>query len=145
VAVFARTNRTRAILDRGGLAHLEAIGAMVAEDQPPEAVWPAVRAALLDELRLADATFEPDSHTASQLSVIERNGSVEVKVMYWTREGMELPRDGVTLPVRAGTRSHGQIVLVPTHGRGTTLDQRRVAVALSDLFAVSLDRHPTDP
>jgi hypothetical protein len=144
LAVFARTNRTKAILDRSGLAHVQAIGAMVAEDQPLNAVWPAVRAALLDELRLADATFEPDPHPASPLAVIERNGHVEIKVMYWTREGMELPRDGVTLPVRAGTRQYGQIVMAPTPGRGTTLDQRRVAVALADLLAVTLDRHQTD-
>ncbi len=144
VAVFARTNRTKAILDRSGLAHLQAIGAMVAEDQSPTAVWPAVRAALLDELRLADATFEPDPSPASPLAVIERNGHVEVKVMYWTSEGMELPRDGVRLPVRAGTRPYGQIVMAPTAGRGTTLDQRRVAVALADLLAVTIDRHPTD-
>ncbi len=76
--------------------------------------------------------------------MIERNGHVEVKVMYWTSEGMELPRDGVTLPVRAGTRSYGQIVMAPTAGRGTTLDQRRVAVALADLLAVTIDRHPAD-
>ena len=120
VAVFARTNRTRAIIDRGGLAHLEAIGAMVAEDLPPDAVWPAVRAALVDELRLLDATFEPDGQTASRLPVLERNGTVEVSVMYWTREGMELPRDGVVLPVGAGARSYGQIALTPAPGRGTT-------------------------
>jgi hypothetical protein len=144
VAVFARTNRTKAIIDRSGLAHLESIGAMVAEDQPPDTVWPAVRAALLDELRLVEATFEPDGQRTSRLTVLERNGHVEINVMYWTREGMELPRDGVVLPVRAGTRSYGQIVLEPTHGRGTTLDQRRVAVALGDLLAVTLDRHPTD-
>ena len=68
VAVFARSNRTRAIIDRGGLAHLEAIGAMVAEDLPPDAVWPAVRAALVDELRLVDATFEPEGQTGLSTS-----------------------------------------------------------------------------
>ena len=144
VAVFARSNRTRAIIDRGGLAHLETIGAMVAEDLPPDAVWPAVRAALVDELRLLDATFEPDGQTASRLPVLERNGTVEVSVMYWTREGMELPRDGVALPVGAGSRSYGQIALTPAPGRGTTPDQRRVAIALADLLAVTHDRHPAD-
>jgi K+-sensing histidine kinase KdpD len=144
VAVFARTNRTKAIIDRSGLAHLETIGAMVAEDQAPAAVWPAVRVALLDELRLVDAAFEPEGRPASGLTVLERNGHVDISVMYWTPEGMELPRDGVVLPVRAGIRSCGQIVLTPTHGRGTTLDQRRVAVALADLLAVTLDRHPAD-
>ena len=144
VAVFARTNRTKALVDRSGLAHLEAIGAMVAEDRPPDAIWPVVREALVDELRLTDATFQPDGQPASTLTLLERNGHVDISVMYWTPEGMELPRDGVVLPVRAGTRSCGQIVLTPTHGRGTTLDQRLVAVALADLFAVTLDRHPAD-
>jgi K+-sensing histidine kinase KdpD len=144
VAVFAKSSRTSAIVDRTGLAHLEAIAAMVAEDQPLSAVWSAVRAALVDELRLTDATFEPGADGASSTVVLERNGHVEISVMYWTREGMELPRDGVVLPVRAGTRSYGRIMLVPTRGRGTTLDQRRVAVALADLLAVTLDRHPAD-
>ncbi|HEX4983583.1 MAG TPA: DUF4118 domain-containing protein [Ilumatobacteraceae bacterium] len=144
VAVFARKNRTKSIIDRGGLAHLEAIAAMVAEDRAPDDVWPAVQAAIRDELRLVDATFEPDDQPTSPLVVLERNGHVEISVMYWTPEGMELPRDGVVLPVRSGTRSYGRIVLTPTHGRGTTLDQRRVAVALADLLAVTLDRHPAN-
>ena len=144
VAVFARSNRTRAIIDRGGLAHLETIGAMVAEDLPPDVVWPAVRAALIDELRLLDATFEPEGQTASRLPLLERNGTVEVSVMYWTRDGMELPRDGVAIRVGAGSRAYGQIVLTPVRGRGTTVDQRRVAIALSDLFAVTHDRHHAD-
>ena len=142
IAVFARTNRTRAILDRSGLARLETISAMVADDEPSSVVWPVVRTALLAELKLVDARFEPDGQPASPLVVLERDGHVEISVMYWTREGMELPRDGVALPVRVGARSHGQIVLTPTHGRGTTIDQRRVAVALADLFAVTIDRHP---
>ena len=141
VACFARTNRTRAIVDRGALAHLEAIGAMVAEDLPPDTVWPAVRAALVDELRLVDATFEPEGQPASPLPVLERNGTVDVSVMYWTREGMELPRDGVVLPVSAGPVSYGHIALEPAPGRGTTPDQRRVAIALVDLLAVTHDRH----
>jgi K+-sensing histidine kinase KdpD len=141
VAVFAHTNQTKAIIDRAGLAHLEEIGAMVAEDQPPSTVWPAVQAALLDELSLVDATFEPGDQPASTMAVLERSGRFDNTVMFWSREGMELPRDGVVLPVRAATRSYGRIVLAPSPGRGTTRDQRRVAVALADLLAVTLDRH----
>ena len=145
VAVFARTSRSNAVVDRTGLEHLETIGALVAEDQPHAAVWPAVRAALLDELRLLDATFESDDDSpSSPLAVLERDGHVDVSVMYWTREGMELPREGVVLPVHAGTRSCGRIVLAPSAGRGTTRDQRRVAVALADLLAVTIDRHRAD-
>ena len=142
VAVFARRNQTKAIIERAGIAHLEAVGAMVAADQPLSTVWPAVQAALLDELRLVDATFEPGDRPATPLAVLERNGRIDDKVMFWSREGMELPRDGVVLPVCAGTRLHGHIVLEPSLGRGTTRAQRRVAVALADLLAVTLDRHP---
>lgn len=143
LAVFARTNQTKALIERAGLIHLEAIGAMVAEDQLPDTVWPAVQAALVNELRLVAATFEPsDSPATTAMTTLERNGRFDVKAMFWSREGMELPRDGVALPVQAGERSYGRIVLTPSAGRGTTRDQRRVAVALADLLAVTLDRHP---
>jgi K+-sensing histidine kinase KdpD len=142
LAIASRKNQVKAVIERAGVNHLEAIGAMVAQDQPPSSVWPAVQAALLDELRLEGATFESDSQPASTMPVLERGGHFDNKVMFWSREGMELPRDGVLLPVRAGDRSFGRIVLAPGVGRGTTRDQRRVAVALADLLAVTLDRHP---
>lgn len=141
LAVVARNSQTKATIERAGVAHLEEVGAMVAQDQPPSTVWPAVQAALLDELRLAGATFEPGEHPATPMAILGRTGKFDNKVMFWSREGMELPRDGVALPVQAGTRSYGRIVLAPSPGRGTTRDQRRVAVALADLLAVTLDRH----
>jgi K+-sensing histidine kinase KdpD len=146
LAVFARMNQTKALIERAGLVHLEEIGAMVAEDQLPDTVWPAVQAALVNELTLVAATFEPGDQPATEtpatMATLERNGRFDVKAMFWSREGMELPRDGVSLPVQAGERSFGRIVLIPSPGRGTTRDQRRVAVALADLLAVTLDRHP---
>jgi K+-sensing histidine kinase KdpD len=142
LAVLARNSKTRSAIDQAGVAHLEKIGAMVAENQPPATVWPAVQAALVDELSLAAATFEPGEVADSSLAVLKRSGRFDNKVMYWSHDGIELPRDGVVLPVAAGTRSYGRIVLAPSVGRGTTRDQRRVAVALADLLAVTLDRHP---
>jgi K+-sensing histidine kinase KdpD len=142
LAQYSRANQTRAVVDRAGAVHLEKVGALVAQDEPPGTVWNAVQEALLDELRLAGATFEPGDHPEDAMVVLERGGQFDKKEMFWSREGMELPRDGVALPVRAGTRAFGRIVLAPTPGRGTTREQRRVAVALVDLFAVTLDRHP---
>jgi K+-sensing histidine kinase KdpD len=142
LAVYARTNQTRAMIEHAGTIHLERIGALVAEDQPASTVWPAVQAALVDELRLVDATFEPGDNPTSALPVLERKGHFDNKVMFWSRQGMELPSDGILLPVQAGDRSYGRILLSPSPGKGTTRDQRRVAVALADLLAVTLDRHP---
>jgi hypothetical protein len=75
------------------------------------------------------------------MEVLNRNGRFDNKVMFWTRGGMELPRDGIAVQVDAGTRHFGRIVLAPNPGTGTTTDQRRVAVALADLLAVTIDRH----
>ena len=74
VAEYARNSQTKALIDRAGVAHLEEIGALVAEDQPLSSVWPAVRTALLDELRLIDAKFEPGDTIDSSIEVLERNG-----------------------------------------------------------------------
>jgi K+-sensing histidine kinase KdpD len=142
LSVFARRTQRKSAIDRAGVIHLEKVGAMVAEDQTVSTVWPAVRAALLDELTLVDATFEPGDHAGSSMDVLKRNGRFDSKVMFWSRGGMELPRDGIAVPVSAGTRHFGRIVLAPNPGKGTTTDQRRVAVALADLLAVTIDRHP---
>ncbi len=142
LSVFARHTQRKSIIDQAGVAHLEKVGAMVAEGQPLSTVWPAVRTALVDELTLVDATFEPGDHADSSMNVLGRNGRFDSKVMFWNRGGMELPRDGIALPVSAGARSFGRIVLAPQPGVGTTTDQRRVAVALSDLLAVTIDRSP---
>lgn len=144
LSVFAHTTHTKAVIDQAGIAHLEQVGAMVAEDQPLSAVWPAVQSALVDELTLIDAKLELGDHSGSSMDVLTRNGRFDNKVMFWSRQGMELPRAGVAVPVQAGTRSFGRIVLAPSPGRGTTPDQRRVAIALADLLAVTLDRHPTN-
>jgi K+-sensing histidine kinase KdpD len=142
LSAFARNTQTKSIIDRAGVIHLEKIGAMVAEDQPVSTVWPAVRSALLDELTLLDARFESGDHAASSMDVLHRNGRFDNTVMFWNRAGMELPREGIAIPVSAGSRTFGRIVLAPNPGTGTTPDQRRVAVALSDLLAVAIDRHP---
>jgi K+-sensing histidine kinase KdpD len=142
LSVFGRRNQAKALIEQAGVTHLGTVGAMVAEDQPPSTVWPAVQAALVDELRLVDATFESGERAASTMTVLERNGRFDNKTMHWSSAGMELPRDGLVLPVCAGDRSYGRIVLAPSPGQGTTRDQRRVAVALADLLAVTLDRHP---
>jgi K+-sensing histidine kinase KdpD len=143
VSRFARHHQRRSMIEHKGVGHLEAVSAMVAENQPLSDVWPAVRAALVDELGLVDATFEPGDSPATSISQLDRSGRFDNKVMFWSREGMELPRAGVALPVGAGDRSYGRIVLTPSHGHGTTPDQRRVAVALADLLAITCERNQT--
>lgn len=141
VSRFAHHRQGRARLEQQGVAHLEKISALVAGNRPVSEVWPEVRASLVDELGLVDGTFDTGADTPTSLSQLDRTGRFDNKVMFWSRQGIELPRDGVALPVDAGDRSFGQIVMTPTIGHGTTPDQRRVAVALADLLAVTCERH----
>jgi hypothetical protein len=57
---------------------------------------------------------------------------------------MELPPEGAELPVIHQGHTLGHLVLTPTPGRGTSRDQRRVAVALSDLLAVAVRVRPLE-
>jgi hypothetical protein len=82
---------------------------------------------------------------------LERNGTLSgplpgTKVAHrrFARGGFELPEEGVELPVLTRGNQVGRFVLEPT-GAGTSLEQRVVAVALSDqvgsaLWSPSIDR-----
>jgi K+-sensing histidine kinase KdpD len=141
LALLGRTHRNRASMHQAGARRLERIAALVAEGAPTTDVWHDVRGALQDELRLREVRFESGQSLTARAE-IGREGQLEVHEMRWTPQGMELPSEGVEVPVRAGGRTLGHLVLVPTAGAGTTREQRRVAVALSDQLAIAMSRDP---
>ena len=56
--------------------------------------------------------------------------------------GFELPEEGVELPVLAHGQQVGRFVLDPAPGTGVTLEQRVVAVAISDQVGAALIAAP---
>ena len=60
---------------------------------------------------------------------------------HWTLHGFELP-ERASIPVVAGNGVIGHVAIEATPGRGVSLDERRVAVALADLLAVAIERSP---
>ena len=106
-------------------------------------VWPAVHAALVDELGLVGRDIRDRWPTAStSISQLDRNGRFDNKVMFWSRaRGWSFLVTASPYPWTRAIRSYGRIVLTPSHGHGTTPDQRRVAVALADLLAITCERH----
>jgi K+-sensing histidine kinase KdpD len=143
LALLRRSSRTDAGRQLAGARHLEDVTERLAEGRNAEGLWPELRAALIEQLGLAEVRFEPhrtDRVYDVDLPEIGRSGSITAPVMHWTPQGMELPRDGAQVAVRAAGRVFGRIVLVPTPGRGTSIDERRVAVALVDSYAIALDR-----
>jgi hypothetical protein len=99
----------------------------------------AVTAEMIETLHLRDCYFERPPFLAA-LSTIEPTGSVRSEVYRYTRDGFELPREGVELSVVSRDQTLGRFVLIPSHGVPVSLDERMTAVALADQLGVVLGR-----
>jgi hypothetical protein len=122
-----------------GAAHLEDVAAVVAAGADLDEVWPVVRRALVDQLDLAGCQFEPTPFN-DHYTPLARDGHIDSQTLHYEQGGFALPADGAVIPVVAGGKQLGRLVLVPQPHRGTTRAQRRVAVALADQLAVAAAR-----
>ncbi len=109
-----------------------AVTEMLASPHPVGEVWPAVATTIIDQLGLADCSFEPGDHT--KLPLISRVGASRAH----TDDGFVLPSGGAALPVVSGTETLGHLVLRPRTGISSLWVERRVAVALADHVAIAL-------
>jgi K+-sensing histidine kinase KdpD len=122
-----------------GAEHLEDVAAVVAAGADLDEVWPVVRRALINQLDLAGARFEPAPFN-SQYTALARDGHIASATLSYEPGGFSLPAEGAAVPVVAGAQQLGRLVLVPQPHSGTTRSQRRVAVALADQLAVAAAR-----
>jgi K+-sensing histidine kinase KdpD len=122
-----------------GAAHLEDVAAVVAAGANLDEVWPVVRRALVDQLDLVGARFEP-APFHEQFTPLGRDGQIAATSLTYEHGGFTLPPTGVVVPVVASGQQLGRLVLLPELHRGTTRAQRRVAVALADQLAVAATR-----
>jgi hypothetical protein len=140
-----RRSRHRESEQAAGARLLEDVAATLAAGVPTEEVWTEVRDGLVVELGLRSCRFEP-APFSPRLPAVDRRGRIEGQELRWTLTGFELPDGGAQLTVEHAGSLLGRLVLEPTPGHGTTLDQRRVAVALADQLAVVLaQRRPLAP
>ena len=100
----------------------------------PEDVELAVRAEILGLLKLQDCWFTSD---AVLLPVLDSTGEMPEGEMRYTREGFELPRDGVAIEVTAFGQRDGYLVCHPTAGAGVGFAERRMAAELGSLLALA--------
>jgi hypothetical protein len=104
----------------------------------PADVLTLVRAELLDLLSLTDCRWVPGPRPAD-LPVLASSGWVESGTVHRFRDdGFELPAVGFALPVRAAGAVLGHLICTPAVGRGVSLDERRVAVALADELGLAM-------
>jgi hypothetical protein len=142
----ARTKRSRAAERRGRdeIARIHRLAELVAHGRDSTAVLMAAQDELSSLLELKACRFETPPYVAL-LARLERNGTLsgplpgsKVAHRRFARGGFELPEDGVELPVLTRGSQVGRFVLEPTSGIGTSLEQRVVAVALSDQVGAAL-------
>jgi hypothetical protein len=119
-----------------GAAHLEDVAAVIAAGANLDEVWPVVRRALIDQLDLAGARFEPAPYEG-RFTTLGRDGQIDSSTLHFEPGGFALPPEGAAVPVVAEGRLLGRLLLVPLPHHGTTRAQRRVAVALADQLAVA--------
>jgi K+-sensing histidine kinase KdpD len=121
-----------------GESALERAAAMLAAGSSADEMWTQISTALTHVLHITACRFEPGASSA--YPIIERSGSLATKSHTWNESGFELPPGGAAIPVVYGGSTLGHVVVEHRQGAGSMLDERRVCVALADLYAVALTR-----
>ncbi len=140
IASRTRFARHAADATRSETTRIHRVAELSARGAEPGDILLAAQRELLGLLSLEDCHFEPGLDWR-YLPRIERNGAItgtEVRHYAHARDELELPRDGVELPVWSRGQTVGQFVLLPTPGEGISLEQRIVAVAIADQVGAAL-------
>ena len=140
LALLRQRSRSEVVTQAAGARRLEDVVALLAADSTVEDTWSAVRDGVIDELGLRSAHFVPGAGSAD-LPLLTRSGKMVPTLSTWTGLGFELPKIA-SIPVVGSQGVLGHIAIESTPGRGVSVDERRVAVALADVLALALERSP---
>jgi hypothetical protein len=116
------------------------VAELVAEGATEPMIIEAVRGELTELLHLYRCEYEQTDGVdgAHDLVKLERSGVLLQQVHRLAPEGVELPVEGVAVPVLARGRAAGRFVLYPRPGVGVSLEDRIVAVTLVDQVGAAL-------
>jgi hypothetical protein len=131
---------------RGGLDQVRRLADLVARGNPSADVIAVARDELVALFDLVDCRFDAAPFRDHlDLPRLERNGVV-AHTRYRMQPGgdleVELPVEGIALPVLSRGQIVGRFVLDFGPGAGATLEQRIVAIALADQVGASLAIYP---
>jgi hypothetical protein len=147
IVVWAHRGYRQSRRGRDEIARLHRVAEQVAAGARTDDVLASVRAELSQLLSLRSCEFEQPPFSAP-LPRLERNGSVETPRRRFVRGEFALPTEGVELPVLGRGRQLGRLVLVPQPDVGVSIEERVVAIALSDqlgaVLAAELDAPKTN-
>lgn len=130
-------SRARSITRRVELQSMTAmVGSVVQGANEAELADKAARA-LTSLLDLRECRWTPGYHGAAYPE-LARDGGIVPRPAGRLLDRSPLPPTGVELPVNTGAREAGRFVLVPAHRTSLSREERRVAVAIADLFGLGL-------
>jgi len=111
----------------------------VATEGCAEDVETSVRAEMLRVLQLQDCWFTTD---AGVPTILDDSGRIRLSDKTLQAGDIELPSEGVAVPVMWGHQLFGYIEAVPIEGRVTTAPSRKVAVAMAQTLGLALAAEP---
>jgi hypothetical protein len=141
LAASGRQARHRAVDARSEIGRIHRVAEAAASGADAATVIRGAQDELRALLSLEAVWFEALPFTDDvRRPRLGRNGAIEPQPLIrfarnGHRRGFELPDEGVDLPVLARGHEIGRFVLIPTPGVATTLEERVVAVAISDQVA----------
>ena len=131
VVVWAHKGHRQSKRGRSEIARLHRVAEQVAAGASTQDVLETVRSELTELLSLRSCDFEQPPF-GLPLPRLERNGAIDVAQRRILRGEFALPSEGVEIPVLGRGRQVGRLVLEPDPDVGVSLEERVVAIAISD-------------
>lgn len=141
VVVWARRGYRQSRRGRDEIARLHRVAELVAAGRNADDVLTSVRAELTQLLSLESCEFERPPF-GIPLPRLQRNGAIDTPHRRFARGEFTLPEEGVEIPVLGRGRQLGRLVLVPGPDVGVSLEERIVAIAISDQLGAALAAEP---
>ena len=143
--LVAWARRSSRASERGSdeIARLHRVAEQVAAGAEPRTIVQAVTAELTELLSLRSCDYE-EPPLGVPLLRLERNGAIDAPVRRFAGGELTLPAEGVEIPVLGRGLQLGRLVLEPDPGVGVSLEERVVAVAISDQLGAALAAPPTN-
>jgi hypothetical protein len=131
--------RGRGAVQRGAaeIAALHRVSEIAATGSDIDQLTRTVEQAVQEVLGLEACWFEPPPYR-SFAAHLARGGAVIGAELHVADGGFALPADGLELPVMGRGRLQGRLVLMPREHRGTSVEERVVALALADQLGAAL-------
>jgi hypothetical protein len=137
VVVWAHRGHRQKKRGQDEITRLHRVAELVASGAHSQDVLQSVRAELTDLLSLRACTFEQPP-LGSPLPRLGRNGSIDLPRRRIVRGEFTLPAEGVEIPVLGRGRQVGRLVLEPEPEVGVSLEERIVAIAISDQLGAAV-------